>query len=80
MKIKVFDKHNYKAFFEASEEFGGYVYMIERWIKSKEVTLPCYTIFGHDEEGNIHVKYELPNQGYWTPLSKVHLDAMNDYI
>ena len=80
MKIKVFDKHNYKAFFEASEEFGGYVYMIERWIKSKEVTLPCYTIFGHDEEGNMHVKYELPNQGCWMPLSKVHLDAMNDYI
>jgi len=80
MKIKVFDKHNYKAFFEESEELGGYVYMIERWIKSKEVTLPCYTIFGYDTEGNIHVKHELPNQGHWTPLSKVHLDAMNDYI
>ena len=66
MNITVFDKHNYKAFFKD--------------IKSKERTLPCYTILGYDEEGHMHVKYALPGHGCWTPLNKAQLTQMNDYI
>jgi len=80
MNITVFDKHNYKAFFKDNEEFRTYVYMIDRWIKSKEKTLPCYTILGYDDKGNMHVKYALPGQGSWSPLNRAQLEQMNDHI
>tara|TARA_R110000803_G_scaffold117429_1_gene185978 strand:- start:1884 stop:2126 length:243 start_codon:yes stop_codon:yes gene_type:complete len=80
MNITVFDKHNYEQFFKDSEDLSTYMYMVDRWIKSKERTLPCYTILGYDEEGHIHVKYALPGHGNWTPLNKAQLTQMNDYI
>ena len=80
MNITIFDKHNYKQFFKENKDLGGYVYMIDRWIKSKEKTLPCYTILGYDDKGCMHVRYALPGHGSWLPLNKVQLDAMNNYI
>ena len=80
MKMTIFDIHNYKQFFKEYEKLAIYKYMIERWMHSKKVTLPCYTIFGYDEEGSIHVKYALPGKGHWEPLSTYQLEQMNDHI
>ena len=80
MNITIFDKYNYKQFFNDNKDIKTYVYMIKRWIKSKERTLPCYKEFGFDTEGCIYIKYRLPYQNYWIPLNLISLEVLNERI
>ena len=80
MKVTVFDKYNYRNFFSENGENKSYVYMIERWLKSKERTLPCYKVFGFDDQGFIYIRYKLPYQDRWLPLNATGLEVLNEYI
>lgn len=70
MEITHFTEKNYMVFFESNREKMNLMPVIRDWIQEKKRTLPSWSQYCYDEEGNIFHRSMLDDEPAWIVLEK----------
>ena len=63
--LTILTDKNFQNFKELATEYCNKFHILQEWLDEKKRTLPCYTSYAFDNDGNLYIKEFLGNRNLW---------------